>query len=58
MPRLRLTRRVGPLGTALMLWDVWRRLPPRQRRWVVKQARTHGPRVAKQIMDAQRRRRR
>jgi hypothetical protein len=41
-----------------MLWDVWRRLPPRQRRWVVKQARTHGPRVAKQIMDAQRRRRR
>ncbi|HZT90806.1 MAG TPA: hypothetical protein VFA05_02100 [Gaiellaceae bacterium] len=57
MPRLRLTRRVGPVGTALMLWDLWRRLPPRQRKWVVKQARKHGPRVARQVVEAQRRRR-
>ena len=37
-----------------MLWDVWHRLSPRQRRWVVDQARTHGPRLVKQAMDAQR----
>jgi hypothetical protein len=57
MPRLGFTRRLGPVGTALMLWDVWRRLPPRQRRWVVTQARTHGPRIVKQAMDAQKTRR-
>ena len=57
MPRLGFTRRLGPFGTALMLWDVWRRLPPRQRRWVVTQARTHGPRIVKQAMDAQKARR-
>jgi hypothetical protein len=56
--RLRLTRRVGPVGVALTLYDIWRRLPPRQRRWVMKQARTHGPRLAKQMLQAQRRRRR
>jgi hypothetical protein len=39
---------------ALTLVDLWRRLPPRQRRWVFKQARKHGPRVAKQVMAAQR----
>ena len=55
MPRLtRLTRRIGPVGVALTLWDVWRRLPPRQRRWMVQQARTHGPRIAKQAVAAQR----
>jgi hypothetical protein len=53
-----LTRRLGPVGTALTVWDLWRRLPPRQRRWLVAQARTHGPRLAKQALEAQRRRRR
>lgn len=57
MPRFGLTRRLGPLGTALTLWDVWRRLPPKQRRFIVEQARTHGPRIVKQAMDAQRTRR-
>jgi hypothetical protein len=47
-----LTRRAGPIGMALMLWDVWRRVPPRQRRWLFKQARKHGPRVAKQVIAA------
>jgi hypothetical protein len=56
MARLPFTRRLGPIGTALLFWDIWRRLPPRQRRWVAKQARAHGPRVAKQVLDAQRRR--
>jgi len=58
MPRLGLTRRLGPVGVALTLWDVWRRLPPKQRRWVMRQARAHGPRIAKQAVDAQRARRR
>lgn len=53
----KLTRRLGPVGAALTLLDVWRRLPPRQRRWVLKQARKHGPRLAKQAMAAQRSRR-
>jgi hypothetical protein len=54
----RLTRRLGPAGTALMLWDIWRRLPPQQRRWLVQQGRTHGLRVAKTTLDARRRTRR
>ena len=53
MPRL-ITRRIGPVGVALTLWDVWRRLPPRQRQWMLQQARTHGPRLAKQAAAAQR----
>ena len=56
MPRL-LTRRIGPIGIALTAWDVWRRLPPTQRRWVAKQVRTHGPRIAKQALNAQKKRR-
>jgi hypothetical protein len=41
---------------ALMAWDIWRRLPPRQRRWVYRQARTHGTRLAKQVYANQRKR--
>ncbi|MFL5927511.1 MAG: hypothetical protein ACJ77E_11320 [Gaiellaceae bacterium] len=48
------TRRLGPVGVALTAWDVWRRLPPKQRRWMMQQARTHGPRIAKQAVAAQR----
>ena len=48
MARSRLTRRLGPFSTALLLWDVWRRLPPRQRRWLRAQARKHGPTLVKQ----------
>jgi hypothetical protein len=58
MPRPNLLRRAGPVGAALTIWDIWRRLPPRQRKWVARQARKHGPRLAKQALDAQRRRRR
>jgi len=56
--RLKLTRRAGPIGAALTAWDLWRRLPPRQRKWVARQVRKHGPRVAKQALQAQRQRRR
>jgi hypothetical protein len=58
MARVKLSRRLGPLGTALTLWDLWRRLPKRQRKWVVSQARKHGPRLAKQAVAAQKSRRR
>jgi hypothetical protein len=50
------SRRVGPLGLALTAWDVYRRLPPTQRRWLLKQARTHGPTVARRVLAARRRR--
>src|SRR4051794_2064865 len=56
MPRLRASRRFGPVGTALTLWEIWRRLPPRQRKWVAQQVRMHGPRIAKQAIQAQRNR--
>ncbi|HZP72724.1 MAG TPA: hypothetical protein VFA97_05015 [Gaiellaceae bacterium] len=50
--------RVGVFGAALTVLDVWRRLPPRQRRWVTRQARKHGPRLARQAYHASRNRRR
>lgn len=43
MPRL---RRPTPIGLALTALEVWRRLPPAQRKQVLKAARTHGPRAA------------
>ena len=47
MPRPRfITRRVGPVGLLLTAYDLWRRLPPRQRQMIVAQARKHGPRLA------------
>lgn len=50
MPPFKLTRRFGTVGAALTVWDVWRRLPPVQRRWVANQVRQHGPRIAKQAV--------
>ena len=46
MPRLRRVLRREPLAIALTAYDVWRRLPPRQRRMVLKLARKHGPTIA------------
>jgi hypothetical protein len=56
--RTRLPRAAGPVTLALTAWDVWRRLSPRQRRWVAKQARKHGPRLARQAWAMQQARRR
>jgi hypothetical protein len=42
-----LTRRAGPLGYALTAWDLWRRIPPRHRKMLLKQARRHGPMIVK-----------
>jgi hypothetical protein len=54
MPGLKLTRRLGPVGAALTAYDLWRRLPPKQRKWLAQQARHHGPRLAKQALKHQR----
>jgi hypothetical protein len=53
---MKIRRGAGAVGMALTAWDLWRRLPPRQRRWVFKQARKHGPRVAKQVLAARKKR--
>jgi hypothetical protein len=58
VPRLKLSRGAGVFGVALTAFDVWRRLPPKQRRWVARQAKKHGPRLARQAFDASRARRR
>jgi hypothetical protein len=44
MPRL--VRGLGPAGFAVSAWKLWRRLPPKQRKRILKQVRRHGPKVA------------
>ena len=39
-------RRPGAIGLALTAYDIWRRLPPSQRRRILAEARKHGPRIA------------
>jgi hypothetical protein len=48
----RVTRSYKPIGIALTAYDIWRRLPPRQRKQILNLARTHGPRVAARVMKA------
>jgi hypothetical protein len=55
MPRLR-GLRPGPVGIAITLYDVWRRLPPKQRKQVLELARKHGPTVASKVLEASRKR--
>jgi hypothetical protein len=53
MPPLKLlSRRAGPLGLALTAWDIYRRLPPKQRKQVLDLARKHGPKVASSALKA------
>ena len=47
-----LGRRMGPLGVALTAWDLWRRLPPKQRKQIANLARKHGPKVAARVLKA------
>jgi hypothetical protein len=54
----RLRPRIGPLGVALTLWDVYRRLPPQQRKMVLDLARKHGPKVASRMLELRRNTRR
>jgi hypothetical protein len=55
--RLRSLRRTGTLGLAFTAWDLWRRIPKRHRRAILRNARKHGPRVASQLMKLQQQRR-
>ena len=48
----RVKPKVGPIGIALTAWDIWRRLPPRQRKQILNIARKHGPRVAARVLRA------
>jgi DNA-binding transcriptional regulator YiaG len=48
----RLTRRLGPVTVALTAWDIWRRLPPNQRKQILNVARKHGPKVASKVVKA------
>jgi hypothetical protein len=48
MPRLKLIKATGPITVALTMFDLWQRLPPKQRRLIAQQVRRHGPRLAKQ----------
>ena len=50
----RLRPKIGPVGVALTLWDVYRRLPPRQQKMVRDLARKHGPRVAARALQLRR----
>jgi hypothetical protein len=52
VPRLR--PKLGPLGVALTLWDVYRRLPPRQQKLVRDLARKHGPQAASKLLQLRR----
>jgi hypothetical protein len=45
-------RRIGPIGLALTAWDIWRRLPPKQRKQVIEIARKQGPKVAAKALQA------
>jgi hypothetical protein len=56
MASFRRLRRTGTVGLALTMWDIWRRIPPRHRKTILKQARKHGPKVAKRVMQARRNR--
>jgi hypothetical protein len=38
--------RPTPWALTIAAWDIWRRLPPAQRRQLVKAVRRHGPRIA------------
>ena len=55
MPRIRPT---NPIGVALTAFELWRRLPPRQRKRVLAVARKHGPKVASALLARTRGRRR
>jgi hypothetical protein len=39
-------RRAGPVGLALTAYDLWKKLPPGQRKAIAAQAKRYGPVVA------------
>jgi hypothetical protein len=51
MPRFRPT---GPLGLAFSAYHLWRRLPPAQRKRMIRVARVHGPKFAAALLARRR----
>ena len=49
--------RPAPLAVALTLYDIWRRLPPKQRKQLMALAQRHGPTVARQVYELRKGRR-
>ena len=47
--RYLMMRRLGPVGVALTAWDIWRRIPKRHRKRIVREARKHAPTVARAV---------
>ena len=49
MPRARylVTRRMGWWGVVLTAWDLWRRIPKRHRKAVLRELRIHAPILAR-----------
>jgi hypothetical protein len=47
--------RPTPWAVTIMMWDIWRRLPPEQRRQLLSAARKHGPKLAARAAKATRR---
>jgi hypothetical protein len=45
------------VALAFTAYDIWRRIPPQHRRRLMREARKHGPRLAKAAADRARRRR-
>jgi hypothetical protein len=50
----KLPRNAGPIGLAFTAYDVWKRLSPRQRRLIAKQAKKYGPQIAAQALRSAR----
>jgi hypothetical protein len=50
--------RPAPIAVALAAMDLWRRLPPAQRRQIMAMARRHGPTIVAKTVELGRRRRR
>jgi hypothetical protein len=44
--------RPTPWAVTMVMWDIWRRLPPAQRRQLMKAARKHGPKLAARAAKA------
>ena len=50
MAKLKL--RPGVWAIAVAAYDVWKRLPPKQRQQAMSLARKHGPKVAKHVVKS------
>ena len=52
MPPLRRLLRRDPVALALAAYQIWRRLPSKQRKQALKLAKKHGPKLAKKAIQA------